>query len=138
MIILSVQMSYADTFTATTANFFRIVPSEGSFNPGNITTNLTFIFQCNNQLSLLARVKLLKQFNWTKVGTIYQNTPRYALVSLDQMKLSSDKSLCIALIVREVILILKVTKRHVKDVFIFVSSVLLICELRNSIDTRLL
>lgn len=28
------QLSYADTFTATTANFFRIVPSEGSFNPG--------------------------------------------------------------------------------------------------------
>nr|XP_046912764.1 gamma-aminobutyric acid type B receptor subunit 2-like [Dermatophagoides farinae] len=54
-----IQLSYADTFTATTANFFRIVPSEGSFNP--------------------ARVKLLKFFNWTKVGTIYQNLPRYSL-----------------------------------------------------------
>ncbi|KAH9494150.1 Gamma-aminobutyric acid type B receptor subunit 2 [Dermatophagoides farinae] len=36
-----IQLSYADTFTATTANFFRIVPSEGSFNPvGTIYQNL--------------------------------------------------------------------------------------------------
>ncbi|KAH9416586.1 Gamma-aminobutyric acid type B receptor subunit 2 [Dermatophagoides pteronyssinus] len=62
-----IQLSYADTFTATTANFFRIVPSEGSFNP--------------------ARVKLLKFFNWTKVGTIYQNLPRY---SLPHSKLLTD------------------------------------------------
>nr|XP_027198671.1 uncharacterized protein LOC113792912 [Dermatophagoides pteronyssinus] len=62
-----IQLSYADTFTATTANFFRIVPSEGSFNP--------------------ARVKLLKYFNWTKVGTIYQNLPRY---SLPHSKLLTD------------------------------------------------
>ncbi|KAH9387646.1 Gamma-aminobutyric acid type B receptor subunit 2, partial [Tyrophagus putrescentiae] len=54
-----IQLSYADTFTATTANFFRIVPSEESFNP--------------------ARVKLLKHYNWTHVGTIYQNTPRNSL-----------------------------------------------------------
>lgn len=42
-------------------NFFRVVPSENAFNA--------------------PRVALLMQFNWTKVGTIYQNEPRYALVS---------------------------------------------------------
>lgn len=37
----SSQLSYADTFTATTANFFRIVPSEESFNPG-----IYFFYDC--------------------------------------------------------------------------------------------
>ena len=32
-------------------------------------------------MMMTARVKLLKYFNWTKVGTIYQNLPRYSLVS---------------------------------------------------------
>ena len=41
-------------------NFFRVVPSENAFN--------------------LPRLKLLQQFNWTRVGTIYQNEPRYSLV----------------------------------------------------------
>ncbi|KFM68251.1 Gamma-aminobutyric acid type B receptor subunit 2, partial [Stegodyphus mimosarum] len=40
-------------------NFFRVVPSETAFNP--------------------ARVVLLRHFNWTRVGTLYQNSPRYAL-----------------------------------------------------------
>lgn len=40
-------------------NFFRIVPSENAFNP--------------------PRLSLLKEFNWTRVGTIYQNEPRYSL-----------------------------------------------------------
>lgn len=42
-------------------NFFRIVPSENAFNA--------------------PRVKLLQAFNWTRVGTLYQNEPRFALVS---------------------------------------------------------
>lgn len=40
-------------------NFFRIVPSENAFNP--------------------PRLSLLREFNWTRVGTIYQNEPRYSL-----------------------------------------------------------
>ncbi|CAN7940805.1 unnamed protein product, partial [Ixodes hexagonus] len=40
-------------------NFFRVVPSESVFNQ--------------------ARVSLLKHFNWTRVGTLYQTNPRYAL-----------------------------------------------------------
>lgn len=43
-------------------NFFRIVPSENAFN--------------------MPRIRLLQHFNWTRVGTIYQNEPRYALVRL--------------------------------------------------------
>lgn len=43
-------------------NFFRVVPSENAFNA--------------------PRLALLRHFNWTRVGTIYQNEPRYALVSL--------------------------------------------------------
>lgn len=76
------KLSYADTFTATTANFFRIVPSEGSFNPGtskqldNFGSIQFFFFEFS------ARVKLLQYFNWTHVGTIYQNSPRYSLVSV--------------------------------------------------------
>jgi hypothetical protein len=44
-------------------NFFRVVPSENAFNA--------------------PRLKLLQEFNWTRVGTIYQNEPRYSLVSCD-------------------------------------------------------
>uniref|UniRef100_A0A6P7FDM5 Gamma-aminobutyric acid type B receptor subunit 2 isoform X1 n=1 Tax=Diabrotica virgifera virgifera TaxID=50390 RepID=A0A6P7FDM5_DIAVI len=57
------QLSYADTHPMFTKenfpNFFRIVPSENAFNA--------------------PRLSLLKEFNWTKVGTIYQNEPRYSL-----------------------------------------------------------
>ncbi|XP_030763636.1 gamma-aminobutyric acid type B receptor subunit 2 isoform X2 [Sitophilus oryzae] len=57
------QLSYADTHPMFTKenfpNFFRIVPSENAFNP--------------------PRLSLLKEFNWTRVGTIYQNEPRYSL-----------------------------------------------------------
>lgn len=59
------QLSYADThpmFSSTDfPNFFRVVPSENAFNA--------------------PRLALLRHFNWTRVGTIYQNEPRYALVS---------------------------------------------------------
>lgn len=59
------QLSYADTHPMFTSNsfpnFFRVVPSENAFNA--------------------PRVALLIHFNWTRVGTIYQNEPRYALVS---------------------------------------------------------
>lgn len=58
-----VQVTYADTHPMYTSesypNFFRVVPSESAFNP--------------------ARVALLQRFNWTRVGTLYQNSPRYAL-----------------------------------------------------------
>lgn len=40
-------------------NFFRVVPSENAFNA--------------------PRMALLKVFNWTRIGTIYQNEPRYSL-----------------------------------------------------------
>ncbi|XP_046411411.1 gamma-aminobutyric acid type B receptor subunit 2 isoform X1 [Neodiprion fabricii] len=57
------QLSYADTHPMFTQdsfpNFFRVVPSENAFNA--------------------PRVALLQHFNWTRVGTIYQNEPRYAL-----------------------------------------------------------
>ncbi|XP_066995150.2 gamma-aminobutyric acid type B receptor subunit 2 [Anabrus simplex] len=57
------QLSYADTHPMFTSdhfpNFFRVVPSENAFNA--------------------PRLKLLQQFNWTRVGTIYQNEPRYSL-----------------------------------------------------------
>ncbi|KAL3272277.1 hypothetical protein HHI36_022757 [Cryptolaemus montrouzieri] len=57
------QLSYADTHPMFTKenfpNFFRIVPSENAFNP--------------------PRLSLLREFNWTRVGTIYQNEPRYSL-----------------------------------------------------------
>ncbi|XP_023288258.1 gamma-aminobutyric acid type B receptor subunit 2, partial [Orussus abietinus] len=56
-------LSYADTHPMFTSdsfpNFFRVVPSENAFNA--------------------PRVALLMHFNWTRVGTIYQNEPRYAL-----------------------------------------------------------
>lgn len=57
------QLSYADTHPMFTRenfpNFFRIVPSENAFNP--------------------PRLSLLREYNWTRVGTIYQNEPRYSL-----------------------------------------------------------
>ncbi|XP_038105232.1 gamma-aminobutyric acid type B receptor subunit 2 isoform X1 [Culex quinquefasciatus] len=57
------QLSYADTHPMFTKdsfpNFFRVVPSENAFNA--------------------PRLALLKEFNWTRIGTIYQNEPRYAL-----------------------------------------------------------
>lgn len=57
------QLSYADTHPMFTKdafpNFFRVVPSENAFNA--------------------PRLSLLKEFNWTRVGTIYQNQPRYSL-----------------------------------------------------------
>ncbi|GFY44346.1 ANF_receptor domain-containing protein [Trichonephila inaurata madagascariensis] len=56
-------ITYADTHPMYTKdnypNFFRAVPSETAFNP--------------------ARVALLKYYNWTRVGTLYQNSPRYDL-----------------------------------------------------------
>jgi gamma-aminobutyric acid type B receptor len=66
-----IQLSYADTHpmytTESYPNFFRVVPSESAFNP--------------------ARLALIKHFNWTRVGTIYQNSPRY---SLPHSKLLTD------------------------------------------------
>ncbi|KAG5671522.1 hypothetical protein PVAND_001716 [Polypedilum vanderplanki] len=57
------QLSYADMHPMFTKdgfpNFFRVVPSETAFNA--------------------PRLALLREFNWTRVGTIYQNEPRYAL-----------------------------------------------------------
>lgn len=40
-------------------NLFRMVPSENAFNP--------------------PRLRLLETFNWTRIGTIYQNEPRFSL-----------------------------------------------------------
>ena len=54
-------------------NFFRIVPSENAFNA--------------------PRVKLLQAFNWTRVGTLYQNEPRFALVSVLDVVPSSTLSI---------------------------------------------
>lgn len=57
------QLSYADTHPMFTKdafpNFFRVVPSENAFNA--------------------PRLALMRHFNWTRVGTIYQNEPRYSL-----------------------------------------------------------
>ncbi|CAL4079396.1 unnamed protein product [Meganyctiphanes norvegica] len=57
------QLSYADTHPKFSAkkypNLFRIVPSEKEFNH--------------------PRLQLLQRFNWTRVGTLFQNEPRYAL-----------------------------------------------------------
>lgn len=61
----SLQLSYADTHPMYDhmkfPNLYRIVPSENQFN--------------------FARLELLRQFNWTHVATLYQNDPRYSLVS---------------------------------------------------------
>jgi gamma-aminobutyric acid type B receptor len=51
-------------------NFFRVVPSENAFNA--------------------PRIKLLQAFNWTRVGTLYQNEPRYALVSFSRLLFKSS------------------------------------------------
>lgn len=63
-LLLLLQLSYADTHPMFTTNsfpnFFRVVPSENALNA--------------------PRVALLLHFNWTRIGTIYQNEPRYALV----------------------------------------------------------
>ncbi|XP_047740705.1 uncharacterized protein LOC108679805 [Hyalella azteca] len=57
------QLSYADTHPMFSAvkypNFFRMAPSENEFN--------------------LPRLQLLRTFNWTRIGTLYQNKPRHAL-----------------------------------------------------------
>lgn len=57
------QLSYADTHPMFTRdafpNFFRVVPSENAFNA--------------------PRLALLRSFNWTRIGTIYQDEPRYSL-----------------------------------------------------------
>ena len=58
------QLTYADTHPMFTArsfpHFFRIVPSESQFNE--------------------PRLALLKEFNWTRLGTLYQNEAKYSLV----------------------------------------------------------
>lgn len=58
------QLSYADTHPMFTEkgypNFFRIVPSENEYNQ--------------------PRLSLLKNYNWTRVGTLYQNQAKYSLV----------------------------------------------------------
>ena len=63
-VIIYLQVTYADTHPMFTArsfpHFFRVVPSENEFNE--------------------PRLALLKQYNWTKVGTLYQNQARYSLV----------------------------------------------------------
>lgn len=69
--IVVLQLSYADTdpiFTsASFPNFFRMVPNENAFNA--------------------PRIKLLQYFNWTRVGTIYQNEPRFSLVSFSYFRI---------------------------------------------------
>ncbi|KAK8747898.1 hypothetical protein OTU49_016218, partial [Cherax quadricarinatus] len=58
-----VQLSYADTHPMFSAikypNFFRMAPSDKEFNH--------------------PRLQLLQRFNWTRVGTLFQNEPRHAL-----------------------------------------------------------
>jgi gamma-aminobutyric acid type B receptor len=58
-----VQLSYGDTHPmyskANFPNLFRIVPSENEFNA--------------------PRLELMKVYNWTRVGTLYQNMPLYSL-----------------------------------------------------------
>jgi Receptor family ligand binding region len=59
------QLTYADTHPMFTArsfpHFFRIVPSESQFNE--------------------PRLALLREFNWTRLGTLYQNEAKFSLVS---------------------------------------------------------
>ncbi|KOB52110.1 Gaba-b receptor, partial [Operophtera brumata] len=52
-------------------NFFRIVPSENAFN--------------------VPRIRLLQHFNWTRVGTLYQNEPRYALSFATEVRTALSK-----------------------------------------------
>ena len=65
MMVWLLQVTYADThpmFSSTSyPHFFRVVPSDNEFNE--------------------PRLALLKQYNWTRVGTLYQNQARYSLVS---------------------------------------------------------
>ena len=67
MMVWLLQVTYADThpmFSSTSyPHFFRVVPSDNEFNE--------------------PRLALLKQYNWTRVGTLYQNQARYSLVSGD-------------------------------------------------------
>ena len=59
-----VQLTYADTHPMFTEksfpHFYRVVPSENEFNP--------------------PRLSMLRYYNWTRVGTLYQNMAKYALV----------------------------------------------------------
>ena len=67
------QLSYADTNPIlsdreTYPHFFRTVPSDSDFNP--------------------ARIMMLRHFNWTRVGTLFQDASkgsRYAYVSIQLM-----------------------------------------------------
>jgi Receptor family ligand binding region len=43
-------------------HFFRVVPSENEFNP--------------------PRLSILRYYNWTRVGTLYQNEAKYSLVRM--------------------------------------------------------
>jgi gamma-aminobutyric acid type B receptor len=43
-------------------HFFRIIPSENEYNE--------------------PRLALLRYYNWSRVGTLYQNEAKYALVSI--------------------------------------------------------
>ncbi|CAB4069502.1 GABBR [Lepeophtheirus salmonis] len=58
-----VQLTYADTHPMFTEkvfpHFFRVVPSENEFNP--------------------PRLSILRYYNWTRVGTLYQNEAKFAL-----------------------------------------------------------
>ncbi|GFG33518.1 hypothetical protein Cfor_02425 [Coptotermes formosanus] len=84
-VVAVLQLSYADTHPMFTKqnfpNFFRVVPSENAFNA--------------------PRLKLLQEYNWTRVGTIYQNEPRYSLVSCDVVILWQSK---IAVVLKAVLL----------------------------------
>ena len=44
-------------------NLYRVIPSENEYNP--------------------ARLAVMKYFNWTRVGTLYQNEAKYALVAIN-------------------------------------------------------
>ncbi|GAB6023912.1 Metabotropic GABA-B receptor subtype 2, isoform C [Chamberlinius hualienensis] len=74
------QLSYADTHPMFTMdsypNLFRMVPSETGFNP--------------------PRVYLLKHYNWTWVGTLYQMDPRYALAHNKLLTLLEQENIKIA------------------------------------------
>ena len=63
-ILIPVQLTYADTHPMFTEksfpHFYRVVPSENEFNP--------------------PRLSILRYYNWTRVGTLYQNSAKYALV----------------------------------------------------------
>ena len=84
-----VQLTYADTHPMFTEksfpHFYRVVPSENEFNP--------------------PRLSLLRYFNWTRVGTLYQNSAKYALVR-DNFQLAllcmccSKNIVCILLAIR--------------------------------------